>query len=411
MTATLNRSEGPLSVVAPDPVVRWLAVVALALGGFGIGTTEFVAMGLLPDIAAGLGISEPTAGHVISAYALGVVVGAPLIAAATARMPRRTLLLVLMTMFTLGNLASMLAPSYQTLLGARFLAGLPHGAYFGVAALVAAHLMGPRNRAKAAAHVMSGLTIATVLGVPMASWLGQSLGWRAAFGLVVSVGVITLTALWFWLPGQLRTMHPTSPLTELGALRRAQVWLAVLVGMIGFGGMFAVYTYISTTMTDVAGLPRALVPLALMVFGAGMVVGNIIGGRLADRSVIRALYLSMGALGAVLAVFVLASHNPWTAMLALFGIGASGSAVAPALQTRLMDVARDAQTLAAALNHSALNIGNATGAWVGGVVIAAGLGYTAPAAAGAVLALAGLLILMVSVLLQRTSMRPRLRLH
>ena len=286
-------------------------------------------------------------------------------------------------------------------MAARFVAGLPHGAFFGVAALVAAHLMGPQNRAKAVAHVMCGLTVATVIGVPMASWLGQALGWRSAFALVVAVGLVTLAALWFWLPARLRAMQSTSPLTELGALRRVQVWLALLVGMIGFGGMFAVYTYISTTMTDVAGLPRSLVPLALMVFGIGMVIGNLVGGRLADRSVVRALYLSMGTLGAVLAVFVFASHNPYTAMVVLFGIGASGSAVAPALQTRLMDVARDAQTLAAALNHSALNIGNATGAWVGGLVIAAGYGYTAPAAAGGVLAAAGILVLTVSLLLQR----------
>ena len=401
MTTTLDRSSGPVSVVAPDPTVRWLAVLALAVGSFGIGTTEFVAMGLLPDIAAGLGISEPTAGHVISAYALGVVIGAPLIAALTARIPRKTLLLGLMAVFTLGNLASVLAPTYGTLMAARFVAGLPHGAFFGVAALVAAHLMGPQNRAKAVAHVMCGLTVATVIGVPMASWLGQALGWRSAFALVVAVGLVTLAALWFWLPARLRAMQSTSPLTELGALRRVQVWLALLVGMIGFGGMFAVYTYISTTMTDVAGLPRSLVPLALMVFGIGMVIGNLVGGRLADRSVVRALYLSMGTLGAVLAVFVFASHNPYTAMVVLFGIGASGSAVAPALQTRLMDVARDAQTLAAALNHSALNIGNATGAWVGGLVIAAGYGYTAPAAAGGVLAAAGILVLTVSLLLQR----------
>ncbi|MET0993693.1 MAG: MFS transporter [Mycobacterium sp.] len=400
MTISLDRPTTPVSVVAPAPSVRWLAVLALALGGFGIGTTEFVAMGLLPDIAVSLGITEPTAGHVISAYALGVVIGAPLIACLAARLNRKTLLLVLMAVFTLGNLASVLAPSYGTLMAARFVAGLPHGAFFGVAALVAAHLMGPRNRAKAVAHVMTGLTVATVIGVPMASWLGQALGWRSAFGLVVAVGVITLTAIWFWLP-TLSSMHVTSPLTEIGALRRVQVWLALLVGMIGFGGMFAVYTYISTTMTDVAGLPRGLVPVALMVFGVGMVVGNLVGGRMADKSVIRGLYVSIGALGAVLAVFVLAAHNPWTALVVLFGIGAAGSAVAPALQTRLMDVAHGAQTLAAALNHSALNIGNATGAWVGGVVIAAGYGYTAPAAAGALLAAAGLVVLTVSVLLQR----------
>jgi MFS transporter, DHA1 family, inner membrane transport protein len=401
MTTTLPKSSAPLAVVAPDPAVRWLAVIALALGGFGIGTTEFVAMGLLPDIAASLGISEPQAGHVISVYALGVVIGAPLIAALTARIPRKPLLLGLMAVFTVGNLASVVAPSYETLMVARFVAGLPHGAFFGVAALVAAHLMGPQNRAKAVAHVMSGLTVATVVGVPVASWLGQTLGWRSAFGLVVAVGLLTLTALWFWLPARLRDMHSTSPLTELTALRRVQVWLAVLVGMIGFGGMFAVYTYVSTTMTDVAGLSRSWVPLALMVFGVGMVVGNLVGGRLADWSVIRALYLSMGALGVMLAVFVFASHNPLTALVVLFGIGSTGSAVAPALQTRLMDVAHGAQTLGAALNHSALNIGNATGAWVGGLVIAAGYGYTAPAAAGSVLAVAGLVILTVSVVLQR----------
>ena len=211
MTTTLDRFSGPVSVVAPDPAVRWLAVLALAVGSFAIGTTEFVAMGLLPDIAAGLGISEPTAGHVISAYALGVVIGAPLIAALTARIPRKTLLLGLMAVFTLGNLASVLAPTYGTLMAARFAAGLPHGAFFGAAALVAAHLMGPQNRAKAVAHVMCGLTVATVIGVPMASWLGQALGWRSAFALVVAVGLVTLAALWFWLPARLRAMRRPAP--------------------------------------------------------------------------------------------------------------------------------------------------------------------------------------------------------
>lgn len=398
MTTSLERAR---AVVAPDPAVRLLAVFALALGGFGIGTTEFVAMGLLPDIASGFSISEPTAGHVISAYALGVVIGAPVIAALTARWPRKALLLTLMAVFTLGNLASMLAPTYLTLVSARFVTGLPHGAFFGIAALAAAHLMGPQNRAKAVAYVLCGLTVATVLGVPLASWLGQALGWRSAFGLVVGVGLVTLAAQWLWLPKHLRTMHVTSPLTELGALRRPQVWLAVLVGMIGFGGMFAVYTYISTTMTDVTGLPRSMVPVALMVFGLGMVVGNLVGGRLADTSVIRALYLSLGSLAVLLAAFSLGSHSPWTALPLLFGVGVAGSAVGPALQTRLMDVARDAQTLAAALNHSALNIGNATGAWVGGLVIAAGLGYTAPAAAGAILAVGGLVVFTVSVALER----------
>jgi DHA1 family inner membrane transport protein len=362
----------------------------------------------LPDLAASLNITEPIAGHVISAYALGVVVGAPVIASLTARMPRKTLLLGLIGLFTLGNLASVLAPTYETLMAARFVSGIPHGAFFGVAALVAAHLMGPKNRAKAVAHVMTGLTVATVLGVPLASFLGQAFGWRSAFGLVVLIGAATLTAIWYWLP-DLSSMHVTSPLTELGALRRPQVWLALLIGMVGFGGMFAVYTYVATTLTDVSGLSRGLVPVGLMMFGIGMVVGNLVGGKIADISVVKALYASLISLGAMLALFVWLVHNPWTALLGLFLIGASGSAIGPALQTRLMDVAHGAQTLAAALNHSALNIANAAGAWIGGLVIAAGYGYTAPAGAGALLAVAGLVVLTISVLLQRWTERSNVR--
>jgi DHA1 family inner membrane transport protein len=400
VTITAARRSVPSALVAPQPAVLKLAILALALGGFGIGTNEFVAMGLLPDIAASLHISEPIAGHVVSAYALGVVIGAPVIAALTARVPRKTVLLVLMAVFTLGNVATLFAPNYESLMAARFVAGVPHGAFFGIAALVAARLLGPGNRAKAVAQVMTGLTVATVIGVPIASWLGQALGWRSAFALVVVIGIATLSAIWMWLP-EIGATHSTSPLTELGALKRPQVWLALIVGMVGFGGMFAVYTYVATTLTDVAGLPRTLVPLALMVFGAGMVVGNLVGGKMADKCVIRSLYVVIGTGGVMLGVFVVASHNPYTAMILLFAIGASGGAIAPALQTRLMDVAADAQTLAAALNHSALNIANASGAWIGGLVIAAGFGYTAPAAAGAVLAALGLVVLSVSVLLQR----------
>ena len=397
-----------MSVVSPPPSVRWLAVMALAIGSFAIGTTEFVAMGLLPDIASSLGITEPIAGHVISAYALGVVVGAPVIASLTAHLPRKALLLGLIALFTLGNLASVLAPSYETLMAARFVSGIPHGAFFGIAALVAAHLMGPKNRAKAVAHVMSGLTVATVLGVPLASFLGQHFGWRSAFGLVVVIGLGTLVAIWHWLP-DLKSMHVTSALTELSALRRPQVWLALVLGMVGFGGMFAVYTYVATTLTDVSGLSRGLVPLGLMTFGIGMVVGNLVGGKMADISVVKALYASLISLGAMLALFVWLVHNPWTALLGLFLIGASGSAIGPALQTRLMDVAHGAQTLAAALNHSAINIANAAGAWIGGLVIAAGYGYTAPAGAGALLAVAGLVVLTISVLLQRWTERSNVR--
>ena len=273
---------------------------------------------------------------------------------------------------------------------------------------MAARLLGPGNRARAVAQVMTGLTVATVVGVPIASWLGQAFGWRSAFVLVVIIGIMTLGALYVWLPN-IGATHSTSPLTELGALKRPQVWLALIVGMVGLGGMFAVYTYVATTLTDVAGLPRTLVPLALMVFGAGMVVGNLVGGKMADKSVIRSLYAVVGAVGVMLAVFVMAAHNPYTAMLLLFAIGAGGGAIGPALQTRLMDVAADAQTLAAALNHSALNIANASGAWIGGLVIAAGFGYTAPAAAGAGLAAAGLVVLTLSVLLQHRTTRRTLQ--
>ena len=372
---------------------------ALALGGFGIGTTEFVSMGLLPDIASGIGVSEPTAGHLISAYALGVVVGAPLIAALTARVPRKTLLAGLMVAFTVGNALTMFAPSYGTLLAARFIAGLPHGAYFGVASLAAASLAPVAKRAKAVALMMLGLSVANVVGVPVAAWVGQQFGWRTAFGIVTVIGLATIVSLLRRVP-PLHGVRTTNPLTELGALARSQVWLTLAVAAVGFGGMFAVYTYISTTLTDVAGVPVSLVPLFLMIYGAGMVVGNLLGGAVADRALVPGLFALATAMAAVLALFVAAAHNPFTAAVGLFAIGAAGSALVPGLQTRLMDVAADAQTLAAALNHAALNIANAGGAWLGGIVIAAGLGYTAPAMAGAVLALAGIVVLTISVILQ-----------
>lgn len=375
-------------------------MLALALGGFGIGTTEFVTMGLLPDIAAAFGISEPTAGHAVSAYALGVVVGAPLIAALCARVPRKKLLIALMAAFTVGNAATVLAPTFGTLVLARFVSGLPHGAYFGVASLAAATLAPVGQRAKAVAAVMLGLSVANVIGVPGATWLGQHLGWRDAYVVVAVIGVVTVAALWRFVPG-LTGMKITNPMTELGALRRPQVLLTLAVGAIGFGGMFAVYTYITTTMTDVAGMSIGAVPIVLALFGLGMIAGNILGGIMADRGVDRSIFAGMIAMVVILAGFVLAAHNPITAAIGAFLVGASGAALAPGLQTRLMDVAADAQTLAAALNHAALNIANAAGAWLGGLVIAAGFGYTAPAAVGALLAVLGLLLFAVTVWVAR----------
>ncbi|MGQ4597368.1 MFS transporter [Nocardia sp. R6R-6] len=378
------------------------AMLALALGGFGIGTTEFVTMGLLPDIASAMRVSEPTAGHAVSAYALGVVVGAPLIAALCARVARKRLLIALMVAFTLGNVATVAAPSFETLVLARFVSGLPHGAYFGVASLAAATLAPVGQRAKAVAAVMLGLSAANVVGVPAATWLGQHLGWRDAFVVVVVIGAATVAALLRFVP-ELTGIPVTNPMTELGALRRAQVLLTLLVGAVGFGGMFAVYTYVATTLTDVAGLRAGLVPVVLMLFGVGMVVGNIVGGVLADRGVDRAIFAAMIAMIVIVGGFAAAAHNPYTAALGAFLVGASGAALAPGLQTRLMDVAADAQTLAAALNHAALNIANAAGAWLGGLVIAAGLGYTAPALVGAALAATGALLFTVTVWAARNS--------
>ncbi|UGT58645.1 MFS transporter [Nocardia asteroides] len=377
-------------------------MLALALGGFGIGTTEFVTMGLLPDIAADFGISEPTAGHAVSAYALGVVVGAPLIAALAARVPRKKLLIALMVAFTIGNAATVLAPTFGTLTLARFVSGLPHGAYFGVASLAAATLAPVGQRAKAVAAVMLGLSVANVIGVPGATWLGQHLGWRDAYVVVAVIGVATVAALWRFVP-DLSGMKVTNPITELGALRRPQVLLTLAVGAIGFGGMFAVYTYIATTMTDVAGMPIGAVPVVLALFGLGMIAGNILGGVLADRGVDRSIFAALLAMVVILAGFVLAAHNPITAAVGAFLVGASGAALAPGLQTRLMDVAADAQTLAAALNHAALNMANAAGAWLGGLVIAAGFGYTAPALVGALLAILGVLLFTVTVWATRRS--------
>jgi DHA1 family inner membrane transport protein len=375
-------------------------VLALALGAFGIGTTEFVAMGLLPSIADSLGTTEPTAGHVISAYALGVVVGAPLIASLTARMSRRTLLIALMIAFTVGNAATVLATNYGMLMAARFVAGLPHGAFFGVAALVAAHLAGPEARAKAVGQVMLGLSVANVVGVPVSTWLGSTFGWRAAFVVVVVIGLLTIAALMLFLPA-LSDMKITNPMTELGALTRPQVWFTLFIGIVGFGGMFAFYTYISTTLTSVAGVSESFIPFALMLFGLGMVAGNIVGGALADRGVVRAIFIALAAILVVLVLFALLASNPIAALVLTFFIGLSGVALTPALQIRLMDVADDAQTLAAALNHSALNIANAGGAWLGGLVIAAGYSYRAPSLLGAGLAVAGLLVLGLALLYGR----------
>ncbi len=377
-----------------------MAILALALGGFGIGVTEFAAMGLLRPIAEGFGISEPQAGHIISAYALGVVVGAPLLTVAGARMRRRQLLIVLMAMFVVGNGAGAFAPDVTWLVVARFVAGVPHGAYFGVASLVAASMVGPGRKASAVAWVLMGLSVANVVGVPAATWLGGRFGWQSAFIAVAVIGVLTLVAIALAVP-EPPGLERVRAIDELSALVRSQVILTLAVGTVGFGGMFAVYAYITWTMTEVAGINPAWMPAVLAIYGVGMVVGNLVGGWLADRDLERGMLLALAFMTVVLLGFSIAVRQPVTGLAALFLVGMSGSALVPGLQARLMRYAGRGQSLAAALNHSALNAANALGAWIGGVVISLGLGYTAPALAGAGLAAIGFAVLAYAVVAAR----------
>jgi DHA1 family inner membrane transport protein len=380
------------------------AIAALALGGFAIGTTEFVTMGVLPDIASGVGVSIPTAGHLISGYALGVVVGAPIIAALGARLPRRALLVGLMAAFLVGNGLSAMAPGYSTLLIARFVAGLPHGAYFGVASLVAASLVPDRLRGRAVSSVILGLAVALLAGVPVATWLGQHFGWRSAYWAVVVLAAATVLAVLAVVPSTPGRREATVR-GELAALRRPQVLLTLLVGIVGFGGMFALYSYIAPLVTDVTGLARGTVPVVLLVYGAGGVVGTALGGRLADLALFRSLVATLVGLGVVLAL--VAWTSPWAPALfvGVFVVSVVASALAILLQMRLMETAGEAQMLGAALNHSALNLANALGAWLGGLVIAAGFGYRVPSVVGAGLAAAGLIPLTISGVLRSRERR------
>ncbi|MGO4595511.1 MFS transporter [Leifsonia sp. 2TAF2] len=390
-----------------------LALLALALGGFGIGSTEFVAMGLLPNIAHDLlpqvYAASPTdanaqAGWIISAYALGVVVGAPTIATFAARWPRKKLLLWLLVAFTLGTVASALAPTFQLVLLARFISALPHGAYFGIASLVAASLMGPGKRGRGVAFVLSGLTIANVIGVPTITWIGQHDGWRIAYLVVAAIFALTFVAVAFLVPWQAGDKRATVR-NELRAFTRLQVWLALMIGAVGFGGFFAVYTYIAPIVTTITGLPESTVPLVLVLAGLGMTVGNIVGGRAADHSVRRSMLLFFAILLVGLAVLWLTASTVAGLLISVFVVSGACSALSPTIQTRLMDVARDSQSIAAALNHSALNIANAAGAFFGGLTIAAGLGYLSPIVVGGLLAVGGILLALLSFGIDRSRAR------
>jgi DHA1 family inner membrane transport protein len=388
----------------PRPLTRLqigLVILALACGGFGIGTGEFAIMGLLPDVARTFAVTTPQAGYVISAYALGVVVGAPLIAIAGATSSRRTLLLILMTVFAIGNLASALAPGFLSFIVLRFLTGLPHGAYFGVSALVAASLVPGHMRARAVGYVMLGLTVATLVGTPVMALFGQALSWRVMFLAVGLIGALTVTLIWIYLPRD-KPAAGASVMRELVAFTHPQVLLTLTLAATGFGGMFAIFSYIASTATEVAHMPAAMIPVIMALFGIGMNVGNVVGSKLADVSLLGTIGGMLVFNIVVMTLFSLTAAHPVMLCTATFLIGCTFAA-GPAIQTRLMDVAADGQTLAAASMHSAFNIANALGAWLGGLVIALGYGFAATGYVGAALSFLGLFVFAASVWLERRS--------
>jgi DHA1 family inner membrane transport protein len=379
---------------APPQAHVGLVLFTLAVGGFAIGTTEFATMSLLPDMAHGLGVDAPTAGHVISAYALGVVVGAPIIAVLTARIARHRLLIGLMLVFALANGLSALAPTYRAMLLFRFLSGLPHGAYFGIGSLMAASLVPVSRRTQAVGRILLGLTVATIVGVPLTNWIGLAFGWRCGFAIVAAIALGCALLITAFAP-RVPLEKGASPLSELGALRIPQVWLTLGIGAIGFGGLFAVYAYLASTLMAVTHMQPLLAPLVLSAFGVGMTAGNLLVPRFADRALMPTAGWLLVWLAAVLALYPLAAKNPWTVALDVFAIG-FGGAIATALQTRLMDVAGNAQSLAASLNHSAFNFANALGPWLGGLAIAAGYGWTSTGYVGSALACGGLIMWAIS---------------
>jgi DHA1 family inner membrane transport protein len=396
-----------------------LALLALALGGFGIGCTEFAAMGVLPDLARDL-LPEAyarspeegngQAGALIAAYALGVVVGAPTIAAFAARFPRKRLLLGLVGLIVVATVASAVLPSFGWVFAARFVSGLPHGAYFGIASLVAANLLGPDKRGQGAAFVLSGLTIANVVGVPAITWLGLHYGWRASMLAVACLFVLTFLAVSLLVPRQQGDTSSTLR-SELRVFKRGQVWFALGIGSVGFGGLFAVFTYVSPIATEVTGLATAAVPLVLVAFGIGMTLGNFAGGWFADRGTERALLAGFGLVLVALMALLLTVHTVVGLFACLFLLGAAVAGGAVVIQVRLLDVAgTGSQTIAAAVNHSALNVGNTMGAALGGAVVAAGFGYLAPIWVGIALTIGGIGLAVTSFAVERRSTRSSLDL-
>lgn len=378
-------------------------MTALALGGFGIGTTEFATMGLLPQIAETFGIPDYQAAYAISLYAAGVVVGAPLIAVLGAKLPRKGMLIGLMLAVALGNGLSAMAQDKTLLLIARFVAGLPHGAFFGIAAVVAATLVAPERRGTAVARVMVGLTVANLVGVPLATAAGQQIGWRTAYLAVAVIALVTAAAIAAWVP-LVPKVEDASMKNEVRAFGRPTVWFAIFTGMIGFGGMFAVYSYVAPLTTEVAGLASGVVPWILAVFGLGMTLGATFGGRFVDRSVTGSVFGGLIAVTVILVLFGLTATIPVLLFVFLFLLGFTIQILAAALQIKLMDASPDAPSLAASSNHSSLNVANGAGAWLGGLAIAAGWGYTSTAWVGVALSVAGLAIAAAALVYERRSL-------
>ncbi|WBC16314.1 MFS transporter [Micromonospora sp. WMMA1998] len=374
-------------------------LLALAIGAFGIGLTEFVIMGLLPQVATDFAVSESVAGWLISGYALSVAVGGVALTAAVTRLRRKPVLLGLMVLFIAGNLLSALSGDYTTMLAGRIVAALCHGAFFGIGAVVAAGLVPPARRAGAIAMMFAGLTVANVLGVPFGTFLGQHFGWRSTFWAITGIGVLALAGLALLVPGR----GPATDAATGGGLRgelraftRAQVWFSLVVTVLGFGGMFGAFTYIAYTLTEVSGFATGTVPWLLVLFGVGLFAGNLAGGRAADRSLSTTLVTVLAVLTLVLVGFALTAASPALTVVALVLMGAFGFATVPPLQMRIMRYAHEAPTLASGANIAAFNLGNALGAWIGGLTIGAGLGFTAPIWAGAALTLLGLAVLLLA---------------
>jgi MFS transporter, DHA1 family, inner membrane transport protein len=382
-----------------------LGLVALAIGGFGIGLTEFVIMGLLPEVATDFGVTEAAAGWLISGYALAVVVGALGLTAATTRLPRKPVLMGLLGLFIVGNAVSAMAASYELMMTGRVIAALSHGAFFGIGSVVAASLVAPEKKAGAIAIMFTGLTAANVLGVPFGTFLGQELGWRSPFWAITAIGVVAFAGIALLVPGAPAGAGVGEPAPslrrELVAFRSGQVWLSLTVTVLGFGGMFGAFTYIAYTLTEVSGFASTAVPWLLVLFGAGLVIGNWIGGRLADRSIDGTLLGFIGALVVVLTLFAWLAENPIATVVLLVLMGAFGFGTVPALQSRVMRYADHAPTLASGANIAAFNLGNALGAWAGGVAITAGLGYTSPIQMGAAITAAALVVTIVASVVER----------